>query len=187
MLDALSPPGARPVRGARAAVRRRAAQDRGGVTEAGEPAAARAPGLGDPPARRDRASATPGGASRRAVHRVLGDLLPVGGCDTVDRDGVPRAVRAAAARRGSPSPSNAATGRCRASRRADLIAGVFFAGDLTFGTTPSSTSVPGSRRSWATSRSWSWVSSRGWSSGSGRRADAHRRADRALASSSSAA
>ena len=63
-----------------------------------------------------RPPAAPGGAARRDVHRVLGDLLPVRRRVAVDRDGLPRALRAAAARRSSPWRSGAASGRCRARR-----------------------------------------------------------------------
>ena len=74
-------------------------------------------------ARRDRPPTAPGRPDRRAVHRVLGHLLPVGRGVALDRDGLPGAVRAAAAgpRRGRRAaalrPAADPRGRARGPRR----------------------------------------------------------------------
>ena len=70
------------------------------VTEAGAPAdRARDPDSGIAPLDAIARPAAAGGTRRGAMHRVLGDLLPVGGSHAIDRHGVPCVVRSAVARR----------------------------------------------------------------------------------------
>ena len=68
------------------------------------------------PARRHRRAAAPGGAARRDVHLVLGDLLPLGAGLARDRHVLPLLVRAAVAGRRSRTSSGGSSDRCRARR-----------------------------------------------------------------------
>ena len=138
-----------------------------------------------PRSRRDRDSGAPGRSTRsrrrprlaaarcgRAVHRVLGDLLPLGRGHALDRARCSAASSACRSSRWSAWPSTRRYGPLPLARSGSrLIAGVFFAGDLlTFwhhaidirrgGARDGARQPPGPRR-----RRWS----RGCSSGSGRR------------------
>ena len=134
MLEAPSPPEPGAVRGARPAVRRAAAEGAARRDRPGPGADRAAPGLGIAPLDAIAAPAAAGGRwPARCASRSRGSSTCWAEVSPSTGHRLPRAVRAAAARRSSPWPSNGATARCRGARRGSPPSpGVFFAGDLTF-------------------------------------------------------